>query len=272
MPDFDAIARELRQRPAGTPQPVAGGCIHRCYRWGSVFLKINDPGQAANFAAEARGLAALAATATIRVPEVIGRGLAGGHAFLALEFLELRPTGDETRLGEELAALHQHVAPRFGFDADNFIGATPQENGWCDSWPVFFRDRRLAPLLRRLGGMRGADTLLARLPELLPEPPASLLHGDLWGGNRAFLPDGRPVVFDPACFHGHAACDLAMTGLFGGFGAAFHDAYHACAPADFTAPELHDLYNLYHLLNHALLFGGGYASQAREVIARYAEN
>lgn len=277
MPDFEAIARQLGSRPDGSPRPVGGGCIHACYRWGSVFLKTNSAAHEATFQAEAECLAAIAATGTIRVPEVIGRACSDGGSFLALEFLDLRESGDESRLGEELAALHQHGASYFGFGSDNFIGATPQENGRMSSWTEFFRQRRMRPLLDRLArngfSPAGSETFLERLDDLLPadDPPASLLHGDLWAGNRAYLPDGTPVLFDPASYYGHAACDLAMTTLFGGFGRRFSDAYRHHASAAFDAPELYDLYNLYHLLNHALLFGGHYGDLAAAAIRRFSK-
>jgi len=275
MPDFPAIAKQLDHRPAGDPTPVGGGCIHRAYRWGDLFLKLNDRDQLPNFEAEANGLAALRATGSIRVPAVRGLGGTTDHAFLALEWLDLTPSGDETLLGEQLAALHAHRDDRYGFPADNFLGATPQPNGWLDSWPEFFRQRRLGHLLEQLAArgvtFPGAERLLERLDDLLPaHPPGSLLHGDLWGGNRAFLADGTPVLFDPACHHGDAACDLAMARLFGGFGERFFEAYRLHAAPGADDPQRIPLYQLYHVLNHALLFGGGYVEDAAARIRRLA--
>lgn len=272
MPDYQAIAAKLGHTPPGSPRPVGGGCIHNACRWGAYFIKTNTPDELPNFQAEATGLAAIAATGTIRVPEVIAHGRADGSAFLVLEHLELHSSGNEARLGEQLAALHRHTAERFGFANDNFLGSTPQPNQWTPSWPEFFRDQRIGHLLGLLAEkgvtFPEAGRFLERLPTLLPEsPPASLLHGDLWSGNKAFLADGTPVIFDPACYHGHAAAELAMTTLFGGFGPDFHDAYRSSGGAD--DPSLHDIYNLHHILNHALLFGGGYATQARGIMSRF---
>lgn len=274
MTNLPLIARELGHVPPGQPIPVSGGCIHRSYRWGNWFLKTNSADQADNFRAEALDLQAIAATGTIRVPEVIGQGLTDDTAWLAIEALDLVPHGNETLLGEQLAALHEVTADRYGFHTDNFIGATPQPNRPSPSWGEFFRDRRIGHLIALLAKQASripeADAFLARLPSLLPEnPPPSLLHGDLWGGNKAFLPEGTPVLFDPAVYHGDPECDLAMTRLFGGFGPRFYQAYRHHRPAPGHESFLHQLYNLYHVLNHALLFGGGYLAEARGIMRRH---
>lgn len=272
MPDLPALTAILGHTPPGSPTPVAGGCIHTCYRWGSYFIKTNTRNHESTFRTEATGLQWIAATKTIHVPEVITHGISENSAFLVLEYLELLSSGDERRLGEQLAALHRHKADQFGFPEHNFIGATLQPNPWTDDWPTFFREHRIGHLLKLLEKrdvrFSGADKVLARLPDLLPKAPkASLLHGDLWGGNKAFLPDGTPVIFDPACYHGHAACDLAMTTLFGGFGRKFYDAYSSSSERDDSS--LYEIYNLYHVLNHALLFGGNYVAQADGIIRRF---
>ena len=269
-----AVESILGHLPEGTPQRVSGGCIHECFRWGPYFIKSNSADHSAAFSSEAEGLRAIAATETIRTPEVIELGTSGNTAMLILEYLDLRPTGDEARLGESLANLHRHTTPEYGFAGDNFIGSTPQTNTPRSDWPGFFVDQRLAAMFDRLrkSGITfsGSQQLLHRLDTLLPpSPPASLLHGDLWGGNRAFLPDGSPVLFDPACYYGHSACDLAMTQLFGGFSEDFYEAYRSHSPNKTDAQELHDLYNLYHILNHALLFGGSYVAQAGQLIRQF---
>ena len=275
MSDLLSIAALLDPLPTGQPRAVGGGCIHESYTWGSYFIKTNRLSEADNFAAEAAGLAAIAATGTIRTPEVIRHGTEGKTAFLVLECLSLTSLGDEASLGEQLAALHEHTAGSFGFSSDNFIGATPQPNPWTSSWSEFFTRSRIGHLLERLADsgrcFPEADSFLQRLPGLLPPgPPSSLIHGDLWAGNKAFLPDGTPVLFDPAAHHADPECDLAMTGLFGGFSSRFRDAYRSIHPAPADEHDLHEIYRLYHLLNHALLFGGGYFDQAGAVIRRFA--
>ncbi|HEY6515197.1 MAG TPA: fructosamine kinase family protein [Steroidobacteraceae bacterium] len=285
---FESIAREIGRQLGGAcaPEPqsaVAGGSVHRSYRWRCgdrlLFVKVAERSGGAGLEAEATGLDSLAAAQAVRVPRVLARGGAGPTVFLALEWIESRPAGRaaEHSLGEQLAAQHRVTAAEFGFADDNFIGRTRQPNGWLADWTEFFRERRLrhqlalaaqngfAPLLEQPGAR-----LLESLAALLANhrPVASLLHGDLWAGN--WLADERngPVIFDPAVYYGDREADLAMTRLFGGFGRAFYDAYQAAAPLPAGHAVRAELYNLYHVLNHANLFGGAYARQARASINR----
>jgi protein-ribulosamine 3-kinase len=290
MESFAALAREIAVLTgtvcADAPErTVTGGSINACYRWprpgdaGPMFVKVGARASQDAFTAEADGLRQLHAARVLRVPRVLASGVADTAAFLALEWIEGgRPDAAcERRLGEGLAALHTITAPRFGWRRDNTIGRTPQANEWSADWTEFFRDRRLRPQLalaergrfpRRLIE-RGAR-LLEALPALLQghRPRASLLHGDLWGGNWLASSNGEPVLFDPAVYYGDRETDLAMTRLFGGFGAAFYRAYESAAPLPAGATLRADLYNLYHVLNHANLFGGGYAAQAQSSIDR----
>jgi fructosamine-3-kinase len=175
-----------------------------------------------------------------------------------------------------LAALHRIEGNRFGWWRGNHIGATPQPNDPSPDWPDFWRQRRLgfqldlAARQGHRGRLQGlGERLLERLPALLDHRPRpSLLHGDLWGGNLAYDPDGRPVVFDPAVYHGDREADLAMTELFGGFPSRFYAAYQAAWPLDPAYRVRKVLYNLYHVLNHLNLFGGGYLTQAEGMMQR----
>ncbi|HTY03217.1 MAG TPA: fructosamine kinase family protein, partial [Rhodocyclaceae bacterium] len=202
-----------------------------------------------------------------------------GKAVIELEFLDLSglDRASAARLGRELADLHRHVGDRFGFDTDNFIGDSPQQNGWEREWPRFFAERRLKPQLAR-ARERGMERRLAEAGESLAErlsaffldyhPLPSLLHGDLWGGNVSALPDGTPVIFDPAVYHGDREADIAMSELFGGFPESFYAAYRAAWPLDAGFEVRKTLYNLYHVLNHYNLFGAGYLGQARRMIEK----
>jgi fructosamine-3-kinase len=172
--------------------------------------------------------------------------------------------------------MHRVRSDRFGWHADNFIGATPQANDWAADWPRFFAERRLAPQLAmaRDGGhggrlLRDGERLLSRLDMLFEghEPAPSLLHGDLWAGNCASDTAGNPVLYDPAVHYGDRECDLAMSELFGGFDAAFYAAYEAAWPLPPGRERRRDLYQLYHVLNHLNLFGGGYRGQAERLLA-----
>ncbi len=241
------------------------------------FVKVNSVARAAMFEAEAAGLAELAEADAVRVPRPIVVGVAGNASFIALEWLEFAEGGRDAALGHALAALHRRTAAAFGWHRDNTIGTTPQHNAHSADWGEFFRDRRIAPqlCLAVRNGHRGAlqrdgEALLAAIPALLGShaPVPSLLHGDLWSGNAARLRHGAPVILDPAVYYGDRETDLAMCRLFGGFGADFFAAYREAWPLP-TGHELRcELYNLYHVLNHANLFGGGYTAQATAMIGR----
>ncbi|MDQ4078886.1 MAG: fructosamine kinase family protein, partial [Chloroflexota bacterium] len=144
--------------------------------------------------------------------------------------------------------------------------------------PTFFAEQRLGALSERLSETnrlhaqraRNLERVILRLPELLPhDPPPSLLHGDLWAGNWLPLADGRAALIDPAIYFGDREADLAMTRLFGGFPPAFYQAYKAAWPLDPGADERVPLYNLYHLLNHLLLFGESYGTSVDRVLEQF---
>ena len=249
---------------------VGGGCIHECYRamreGRAVFLKLNDARFADAFAAESDGLRALRA-AGARAPEPIAHDVAGGQAYLLMEFLELGSRGDFAALGAMLAAMHRAQGEHYGWARENYIGSTPQENGANASWAEFWRLRRLEPQLA-LASRNGYRLEAPPVWRLLAghQPAASLLHGDLWAGNAGFLTSGAPVLFDPAVYYGDREADLAMTELFGGFPEEFYEAYRNVWPLDAGYAVRKPLYNLYHLLNHLNLFGGGYLAQVRAAL------
>jgi len=187
------------------------------------------------------------------------------------------PGATDELLGRQLAALHRVTHTRFGWHRDNTIGSTPQINTQKNDWVTFYREQRLRYQLELAaengyGGslQRRGEQLLERLPAFFISyrPRPSLLHGDLWGGNHAALTDGTPVIFDPAVYYGDREADLAMTELFGGFGSGFYSAYRAAWPLDPGYRVRKDLYNLYHVLNHLNLFGGGYRGQAEQMVDR----
>jgi fructosamine-3-kinase len=242
-----------------------------------VFVKTGAPCVRAAFAAEAAGLEEIASTNAVRVPRVLAHGLAGERAYIAVEWLDLSSLGarGQVRFGEQLAELHRVHAPTFGWRLDNTIGPTPQHNAPSTDWVEFWRARRLEPQLA-LGlenGMAHASyergLTLAQLTSAFfasYEPKPALLHGDLWGGNCAALRGDEPVIFDPALYYGDREADIAMTRLFGGFSTAFYAAYTAVWPLDQGAGTRGTLYNLYHVLNHFNIFGGGYLRRAESMI------
>lgn len=241
------------------------------------FIKVNKAVRLPMFEAEAEGLRELNDTDSLRVPNALCAGTAGDHAFLVMEFLDLVVHGDERALGEGLAALHTCTSKRYGWHRDNTIGLTPQRNTPEKDWAEFWREHRLGYQLQlAVGHGHGRELaapggrLLEAVPQLLAghRPPAAVLHGDLWGGNKAFLRDGTPVLFDPAVYHGDPETDLAMCELFGGFGAGFFAAYQASRPRQPGHAVRRDLYQLYHVLNHLNLFGAGYLDQAKTLVRR----
>ncbi len=285
--------RWLLQRlgqPLQSRHPVAGGCSHDAWRLvladgRTLFLKTNRAAALPVLQAEASGLRALAAVAPadLQVPLPLAVGRAGDQALLVLPWLELTAAADGQawqQLGRALARLHRAslgVGPgqgRFGWGDDNVIGSTPQPNGWWQGWGPFFCQQRLAHQLRlaadRGQPYRGSERLLALAMDRLQRHPcqAVLVHGDLWSGNAALLRGGGGALFDPAVHRGDREVDLAMARLFGGFPEAFFGGYEAEWPLPADANGRRDLYNLYHLLNHALLFGGGYRHQAQRCIDR----
>lgn len=277
----DAIQRLIREkegkslslRKVGSSH---GGCIHDSGVWSDgndrYFVKCNSVEALEQFEAEADGLTAVQSTGAIRVPNVVGVGVGGGQAFLVMEALELSnraPAGGWAEMGKKLAKMHRCLGENFGWQRNNFIGSTTQSNARHESWAEFFVRERLRPQfeLAVVNGFAfdGVDKFLVRVGELLQnhQPQPSLLHGDLWSGNAAFTTSGDPVIYDPAVYYGDQECDLAFSEFFGGFPSEFYRGYQEEWLVDKGFDQRKGLYNLYHVLNHANLFGGGYTGQAR---------
>jgi fructosamine-3-kinase len=261
-----------------TAESVGGGCISPSYRirlvdGGQLFVKTAANGWHADaFAEEARSLEALGATGTLIVPRVCGVS----ESWLALEWLEpARATESDWRaLGSGLARLHRTTAESYGWDTANYIGPLPQRNERAADWPAFWREQRLLPQLQRAeqqlerSTLRDIERLLEELDVRLgaaAEDGPSLLHGDLWSGNVHISATG-PGVIDPASYYGHREVDLAMATLFGGFPHAFFDAYETEWPLRPGAPVRRPIYQLYYLLVHVVLFGGGYATHTSAAV------
>ncbi len=271
--------------PVAGARPLSGGDINDAYEvtlgdGRTLFVKANATAPGDMFIAEARGLAWLGEAKALRVPAVVAASGANDVTpFLALEMIKQArraPNFDE-RLGRGLAALHRHGAGAFGLDHDNYIGRLPQANRFAVAWPEFYRVRRLGPQLKRAvdGGLasvrmrRGFERLFATLDELCgPAEPPSRLHGDLWGGNLIGDEHGEPVLIDPAVYGGHREIDLAMMRLFGGFGARVFAAYEEAWPLAHGHGERVPLYQLYPLMVHVNLFGGGYVGSVESALAK----
>ena len=271
--------------------PVSGGCISHTGKivtsGGTFFAKWGEASVARTYVPEMEGLNRLrAACGIIRIPEVIEIVvLESGAGLLLMEWIDVVSPTHEcwAEMGRGLAEMHRtgqedldDVVPGYGFGANNFIGGTLQTNDWKKSWPGFFADCRLMPQWEAASraGLLKQDwdpmfsEIIDHLPDMLPASPIpSLVHGDLWTGNVLSDSAGRPVLIDPAVYYGHAEVDLAMTRLFGRFLEAFYRAYdEASARVPSDGHVRHQVYDLYHLLNHLNLFGTGYQSSVESTM------
>ena len=286
MTNFDAIVEHIQQITGHVfkefnHSAISGGCINAAYHLSNqghaYFVKLNTPDREAMFEAEAQGLNELATMQCLRIPSVICFGQTQQDSYLVLEYIPCQSFDiTSSRIfGEQLAQLHQVEQPFFGWHIDNTIGSTPQYNPREQDWLHFWQQHRLQEQLTFLQQNGYGKQLQDKGQHLIESLPAffegyqakpSLLHGDLWGGNAATDPNGKPIIYDPACYYGDRETDIAMTELFGGFSPAFYESYDANFPLDpgYSARKI--LYNLYHILNHVNLFGGSYVNQADNML------
>jgi len=284
-----ALAKDFQKNGSGSVQildtySVSGGSINDCFKVktnsGSFFLKVNSaityPGM---FEAEFKGLSLLSAATGLTIPKPLFLGESGKDAYLIIEYLENGPQGQEfwQSFGSALAKMHRNTQEQFGLDHNNYIGSIPQSNIMHSSWAEFFIQERLEVQLKRARDRNkiGADVLLRmeklfhHIDGLFPEEPPSLLHGDLWSGNFLCGVDGKACIFDPAVYYGHREMDIGMSKLFGGFDPQFYNAYNAEWPLGDDWEGRIDIANLYPLLVHVNLFGGGYLAQVRSILQRF---
>lgn len=264
--------------------PVSGGDINIAgllhTEQGNLFVKLNDAADSSlMLETEATGLNLLAASQSIPVASPLAIGESAGFTWLVLNFIESGQPSQKfwENFGASLARLHRQSNSYFGLDHHNFIGSLPQYNTPDNDWVSFFFNHRLKPqidLATSSGLLSSTDesnflALHNKLNEILPEEPPALTHGDLWGGNFICSSSEQGVLIDPAVSYAHREMDLAMSALFGGFAPTFYHAYQEEYP---TAPGLENrigIYQLYYLLVHVNLFGGGYVNQTRAVLSRF---
>lgn len=286
MPDWNSIADEIA---ATTGQPfnlerqhsIGGGCINSafCMEGGGekYFIKLNQADKLDMFQAESDGLQELQKAEAIRVPKPICSGVSQSQSYIVMEYI---PSGGGKKnvmqaFGQQFVNLHRCTQENFGWVRNNTIGATTQINDPCEDWLEFWRKHRLGFQLDLAAHNRASSGLLRKGEQLLSDmesffsgyaPTPSLLHGDLWSGNYSISDAGEPVIFDPAVYFGDREADLAMTELFGGFSADFYAAYNDAWPIDPGYKVRKTFYNLYHIINHFNMFGGGYGSQAEGML------
>lgn len=243
----------------------------------SLFLKWNSSAPDHMFETESKGLKILSdANTDLVIPEVVEVG----KNFLLLSLLipGSGNSGSAYGFGTELAKLHQHSFETFGLNHDNFIGKLPQRNHQRQNWADFFVSERIEPQIK-VGIQTGkfesdlipiVDVLHKTVQDLFPNEQPALLHGDLWSGNYMFTKSGAASIYDPAVYYGHREMDIAMTRLFGGFSSDFYEGYNSeYALADGFEDRI-EVCNLYPVLVHSNLFGGGYVRRANEILRQYS--
>lgn len=254
---------------------VKAGDSHKAYKISDgkqrFFVKTNEKFQLSNFESEREGLEHISQTQLFKVPKVICSGLVSNHSYLVLEYITITQGDDPSwfHFGQALAKLHHnHTQQMYGWQEDNFIGLTPQPNLWQKKWNCFFAEQRIGFMLQLLSEkgivLANIESAVGSVKHLLlgHKPKASMLHGDLWQGNTGFH-SNQPVIYDPAFYFGDRETDLAMTELFGRFPESFYQGYADIWPLDEGYQYRKPIYQLYHVLNHALLFGGHYIDSAK---------
>ena len=286
---WDEIAEQIKQATnqdfvMESQVPVGGGQTNESYKLEckptNYFVKLNSNSRLSMFESEAIALEEIAKIDKIRVPEPICCGIVGNKSFLALSWIEFGPWSQSSwmELGRSIANLHRFsTQKKFGWDQDNFIGSSPQQNPWHDNWAEFFTEQRIKFQLE-LAKAKGFEfdnekkLLKAIYRRLAPHrPESSLLHGDLWCGYVLCAIKRMPVIFDPSSYFGDREVDLAMTELFGGFPEAFYLAYNETWPVNNGYSHRINIYNLYHILNHLNMFGDSYYSQAKKIVHQIIE-
>lgn len=243
----------------------------------SLFLKWNSSAYEYMFEAESKGLKILSdANTDLLIPDVVE----AEKDFLLLSLLVPGSENSESayNFGTELAKLHKQSADTFGLDHDNFIGKLPQSNNQHQNWADFFVSERIEPQIK-VGIQTGkfesdlipiVDALHKTVQDLFPNEQPALLHGDLWSGNYMFTKSRIASIYDPAVYYGHREMDIAMTRLFGGFSSDFYEGYNSEYPLADGFEGRVELCNLYPILVHANLFGGGYVRRANEILRQYS--
>lgn len=263
---------------------ISGGSINEAIlistNKGKFFVKLNSASEHPEmFEKEAKGLEILSGKSALKVPEAITAGYHDDQAFLILEYIESGSKGPDfwDHFAEGLAQLHKNSSDRFGLDHDNYIGSLFQSNTKHDRWAVFFQVERLEKQVKlardkgRIGTTfaHSFDNFYRVLPDIFPEEPPALIHGDLWGGNYMVDSIGHAVLIDPAVYYGHREMDLGMSQLFGGFSREFYDAYDRFYPLEKGWEERLDYCNLYPLMVHVNLFGGAYLNSVQSILRKF---
>ena len=209
------------------------------------------------------------------IPEVIAYKNIKNIEILLIEWIDMH-NFDQKKLGKGLGELHLKSAesnPKmFGFPVEGFIGTTDQKKGMEDNWIDCFLNLRIIPQLLSLKSRILDKEIINKVKEKIKsellnhKPINALVHGDLWSGNAGMDKNGKGVIFDPASWWADNEVDIAMTKLFGGFRKEFYEEYHRIFPIKNGFEKRIIIYNFYHILNHANMFGGGYLNQVEDYV------
>ncbi|WLR48862.1 fructosamine kinase family protein [Halobacillus litoralis] len=265
-------------------KPISGGDINQSFYVETdrrpYFIKFNENVASHFFQAEAEGLRLIKETGAIRVPDVYHYDCPDGDekASLVMEWIEKGSLNASHSLGKSLAHMHHHTSEKYGYGKPTFVGELDQTNEWCTAWTEYYRRYRLGGQLEigmaegTISGLREErlKRLMDRIEEFIPrKPKASLLHGDLWGGNWMSTRDGEPVLIDPSVLYGDHAFELALTELFGGFPSNFFDQYNTYFQLPDDYQDTKPIYQLFYLLAHLNMFGEMYGSQVDRILKNY---
>ena len=280
----DVLSTHLNQSiPHLKFTPVYGGSINQCFaltagenKW---FMKANSASEYPNMLeTEFTGMNLLDQNSSFKIPKMLICQKFEDIGYLVMEFIENghRLNDYWEVFGRRLGEMHRNTYPRFGLDHDNYIGSLKQSNHQKENWSDFFIEERLIPQLNNsieilsLEIRKGFDEVFKKIEQIFPSEKPALIHGDLWSGNFMTSENGEATIFDPSVYYGHREMDIAMTKLFGGFESQFYESYNGTYPLEPGWQDRIDICNLYPLLVHVNLFGGGYINQVRSILKRYA--
>ncbi|MFD1820015.1 Fructosamine-3-kinase [Pseudarcicella hirudinis] len=246
---------------------------------GDFFIKWNQGGLNDMFESEANSLQLLRETNTVHIPAVINHGRNGEKEYLMIEFVSagFQQENYWEDFGQKLALLHRNSNEQFGLHFNNYIGALRQSNEWMENGVAFFIEKRLkiqvelALYDRKITPeiAKKFEKLFEEIPNLIPNEKPALIHGDLWSGNVMTDSKGLVALVDPAAYYGLREAELAFTTMFGGFETTFYEAYHEVYPIAKGYSQRIPIYNLYPLMVHVNLFGGGYLDAVEKILKKF---
>lgn len=281
--ELSEISNHLGEFKLKNVQKVSGGCIHDCWKIefldSSFFVKknkrINRYLKFEKYCLE--DLEKYINYQHLIIPKPKSYFVNDGTEFLIMDWIEMNQN-DQSKLGRGLAEMHiksnKSSIIDYGYPIKGYIGTTTQIECWEKNWADCFINYRIKIQLNKLKNKtlnnKVIDKLISKIRLVLNDhkPFISLIHGDLWSGNISTGGMGKGVIFDPACWWADCEVDIAMSRLFGGFNREFYEEYYKIKPKNKDFQKRTIIYNLYHVLNHANMFGGGYLNQ----VDNYIEN